>query len=155
MQINLFTYNKERNRVNKTDYLFNRFALDGYLKTNTSIIDPVIVIEKSNPALYGYNYLYIPDFKRYYYINDIKQIRNNLWQISAHVDTLFSFMNDIVQNKAIIEKTESITESNMYLNDGSFVTDSRKYNEVLPFSNGLSLNGSYILICAGGNGSGG
>lgn len=154
MQINLFTYNKERNRINKVDYITNRFVMSGDLKDNTSVIRPVIRVEKTNPTAYGYNYMYIPDFGRYYFIDDIIQIRNKVWEIHASVDVLYSFMTDIYQNKCIIDKTENGSNANYYLNDGSFVTESRKYNEVLPFSNGLSLNGSYILICAGGNGGG-
>jgi hypothetical protein len=155
MQISLFTYSKEKERVNKTDFLTNRFTLNGYLKNETSVQEPVILIEKTNPALYDYNYLYIEDFKRFYFITGIKQIRHNLWEISAKCDVLYSFMNDILANKCIIDKAENQNDSNLYLNDGSFVTDSRKYNEVIPFESGLSLNGSYILICAGGNGNGG
>ena len=152
MQINLFTYPKEKNRINKSEYLTNRFVMDGYLKNDTSIIEPIILIEKTNPALYDYNYLYIPEFKRYYFITNIKQVRHNLWEISAKVDPLYSFMTEILANKCIIQKAENSPDANLYLNDGSFVTDARKYDEVIPFSNGLSLNGSYILICAGGNG---
>lgn len=155
MQISLFTYTKEKERVNKTDYLTNRFPLNGYLKNETSVKEPVILIEKTNPALYDYNYLYIEDFKRFYFITGIKQIRQNLWEISAKCDVLYSFMNDILANKCIIDKAENSPDANLYLNDGSFVTDSRKYNEVIPFASGLSLNGSYILICAGGNGNNG
>jgi hypothetical protein len=155
MQISLFTYTKEKERVNKTDYLTNRFPLNGYLKNETSVTEPVILIEKTNPALYDYNYLYIEEFKRFYFITGIKQIRCNLWEISAKCDVLYSFMNDILANKCIIDKAENSPDANLYLNDGSFVTDSRKYNEVIPFESGLSLNGSYILICAGGNGNNG
>ena len=155
MQISLFTYSKEKERVNKTDYLTNRFPLNGYLKNETSVQEPVILIEKTNPALYDYNYLYIEDFKRFYFITGIKQIRHNLWEISAKCDVLYSFMTDILANKCIIDKAENSPDANLYLNDGSFVTDSRKYNEVIPFESGLSLNGSYILICAGGNGNNG
>lgn len=154
MQINLFTYPKEKNRINKSEFLTNRFVLDGYLKNETSVIEPVILIEKTNPAFYDYNYLYIPDFKRYYFITNIKQVRHNLWEISARVDSLYSFMTEILANKCIIEKAQNSPDANLYLNDGSFVTDARKYDEVIPFDNGLSLNGSYILICAGGNGGG-
>lgn len=155
MQISLFTYTKEKERINKTDYLTNRFPLNGYLKNETSVKEPVILIEKTNPALYDYNYLYIEEFKRFYFITGIKQIRCNLWEISAKCDVLYSFMNDILANKCIIDKAENSPDANLYLNDGSFVTDSRKYNEVIPFESGLSLNGSYILICAGGNGNNG
>ena len=152
MQINLFTYPKEKNRINKTDFLSNRHPLDGYLKNETSVLDPVIMVEKTNPAIYGYNYLYIPKFSRYYFITDIRQIRNNLWEIHAKVDVLYSHMTEILATKCIIDKAENPADANLYLNDGSFVTDARKYDEVIPFSSGLSLNGSYILICAGGNG---
>lgn len=155
MQISLFTYNKEKVRINKTEFLTNRFALNGYLKNETSITNPVIVIEKTNPAQYGYNYMYIEKFKRYYFITDIKQVRANIWEITAKCDVLYSFMTDILSNKCIIDKAENPPDANLYLNDGSFVTDSRKYNEVIPFASGLSLNGSYILICAGGNGNNG
>lgn len=155
MQISLFTYSKEKERVNKTDFLTNRFPLNGYLKNETSVEEPIILIEKTNPALYDYNYLYIEDFKRFYFITGRKQIRHNLWEISAKCDVLYSFMADILANKCIIDKAENPPDANLYLNDGSFVTDSRKYNEVIPFASGLSLNGSYILICAGGNGNNG
>ena len=127
--------------------------MNGTLRNNTSVVDPVIVVEKTNPTKYGYNSMYIPEFNRYYYIEDIIQIRNGLWEIRSHVDVLYSFMTDILKNKAIIEKAENQNDSNLYLNDGSFVTDSRKYNEVIPFTTGLSLDGTYILICAGGVGS--
>jgi len=155
MQISLFTYSKEKERVNKTNFLSNRFPLNGYLKNETSVQEPIILIEKTNPALYDYNYLYIEEFKRFYFITGIKQIRCNLWEISAKCDVLYSFMSDILANKCIIDKAENSPDANLYLNDGSFVTDSRKYNEVIPFASGLSLNGSYILICAGGNGNNG
>ena len=154
MQINLFTYSAEKNRINKTNFLSNRFVMDGYLRDIASVISPKIYVEKSNPAIYGYNYMFIPDFKRWYFITDIQQIRTGLWEISARCDVLYSHMTDILKNKAILNKAENQQDANLYLNDGSFVTDSRKYNEVIPFTTGLSLNGTYILICAGGNGGG-
>lgn len=153
MQINLFLYSGEQNRINKFNLLSNRFVMDGILKNTTSVVKPSIMIEKTNPAIYKYNYMYIPDFNRYYFIEEIIEIRNNLWEIKGRCDVLYSYMTDILSNKCVIDKAESSIDSNLYLNDGSFVTDARKYNEVVPFSNGLSLNGSYILICAGGNGN--
>ena len=153
MQISLFTYDKEKNRINKGNYLSNRFVMDGFLREQTSVVRPSIMVEKTNPAIYKYNYMYIPDFARYYFIEEIIEIRTDLWEIKARCDVLYSYMTEILSNKCIIEKAESSVDANLYLNDGSYVTDARKYNEVIPFSNGLSLNGSYILICAGGNGN--
>lgn len=150
MQIDLFTCKAERNRVNKSDYISNRFTLQGNIKSSTSVTNIVIEIAKSNPVIYEYNYMYIGEFNRYYFIDDITNVSANRWIINASVDVLFSFMNDILETSAIIEKVENEVTANLYLDDGSFVMDSRKYNEIKEFPSGLNENGSYILICAGG-----
>lgn len=150
MQIDLFVCKAERNRVNKSEYLTSRFTMSGTLKKSTSTTNVIIEVEKSNPVMYNYNYMYIAEFKRYYYIDDIVNISNNRWEIHASVDVLYSFKNDILLTSAIIDKTETEKAGNLYLDDGSFVMDSRKYNEVKEFPSGLNENGSYILICAGG-----
>lgn len=150
MQIDLFTCTAERNRVNKSDFLTNRFTMAGTIKKPTSAMNVIIEIEKTNPVIYKYNYMYIEEFNRYYYIEDITSVSEKRWIITANVDVLYSFMNDILNTTAIIEKTENEVTGNLYLDDGSFVMDSRKYNQVKEFSNGFNENGSYILICAGG-----
>ena len=71
MRIILYKCNAENNRINKEDYIYSAFQLEGTLKSSTSPINPVIMIEKSNPVEFGYNYMYIYEFKRYYFINDI------------------------------------------------------------------------------------
>lgn len=150
MQIDLFTCTAERNRVNKSGYISNRFTMAGSLKKSTSVTNVTVEIEKTNPVIYKYNYMYIAEFNRYYYIDDIVNISRNRWEIHASVDVLFSFMNDILQTTAIIDKSEIETSANLYLDDGSYVMDSRKYNEIKEFPSGLNENGAYILICAGG-----
>lgn len=150
MQISLFTCNAERNRINKSDHISNRFVLDGAFRKATSALNIEIDIEKTNPLIYKYNYMYIEEFGRYYFIDEIISVRNNLWTIMATVDVLMSFKKDILESNVIIDKAEDEDISNLYLDDGSFVMDSRKYNEVKEFPSGLNENGSYILICAGG-----
>lgn len=150
MQINLFTCNAERNRVNKNNYISNRFVLEGSFRKATSALNIEIDIEKTNPLLYKYNYMYIEEFGRYYFIDDIVSVRNRLWTIHATVDVLMSFSSDILSTECIIDKVENESVANLYLDDGSFVMDSRKYNEVKEFPNGLNETGQYILICAGG-----
>lgn len=150
MQINLFTCNAERNRVDKSNYFSNRFTLDGAFRSETSAMNIIFDVEKTNPLKYNYNYMYIAEFDRYYFITDISTIRNNIWRIEGEVDVLMSFRDDILSSTCIIDKVENEGHANLYLDDGSFVMDSRKYNEIKEFPNGLNNNGTYILICAGG-----
>lgn len=141
----------EPNRLIKNSYMANTWAVNGTLRDGCSITNPVITIQKpTSPVEIGYNYMYIKTFKRYYFIDDITSVRDGLWEIKAHVDVLQSFATDILNSKCIISKTEDDSDANLYLNDGSFVMDARKFNQVKEFSTGFSSSGSNILICAGG-----
>lgn len=153
MLLVLYYCKAERERVDKTGYLANPYQLNGTLRSPSSVIDPVITIQKTNPTHYGYNYMYIPEWDRYYFINNITSVNNDLWEINAHVDVLMSWKGEIKATKAIIEKSNVMALSNMYMDDGSFVMDSRKYTHVSEFPNGLDVDGRFILICAGGEGS--
>ena len=146
MTINFYINKSEKEKFDKN--LTNEKSLTGFLKQATSVINPVITIEIENPT--KYNYCHIPQFHRYYFINDMINIKNNIWEIHMHVDALSSFKSQIKANKAIIEKSEQSASSNEYFNDGStFYHDSREYNEIAMFQRGFDTAPSYILITAG------
>lgn len=152
MQIQLMRYTGVPYKINKTAGLSSVFAMDGHLRDQSSIINPVIRIQKPTPPQEGqYNYMYIPKFERYYFINDIVSVVDQIWEIRARVDVLFTYSSTIMNTKCILSKTENADDANLYLNDGSFVMDSRKYNQVIQFPSGLSDSGHNILICAGGD----
>ena len=146
MTINFYINTSEKEKFDKS--LTNEKSLTGFLKQSTSVINPVITIEIENPS--QYNYCHIPQFHRYYFINDMINIKNTIWEIHLHVDVLESFKTKIKANKAIVEKSEQTASSNEYFNDGStFYHDSREYNEIAMFQRGFDTAPSYILITAG------
>ena len=146
MEISFYNNVSEKEKIGKT--LKNKTTLTGFLKQVTSVINPVITVEMKNPS--QYNYVHIPQFHRYYFINDMINVKNNLWEIHMKVDVLESFKTQIKANKAILEKSEQTASSNEYFNDGStFYHDSREYNEIAMFQRGFDTAPSYILITAG------
>ena len=146
MTINFYINTSEKEKFDKS--LTKENSLTGFLKQATSVINPVITVEIENPS--KYNYCHIPQFHRYYFIKDMINIRNNIWEIHMHVDALSSFKSQIRANKAIVEKSEQTASSNEYFNDGStFYHDSREYNEIAMFQRGFDTAPSYILITAG------
>lgn len=108
--------NSEANRITKE--ISEISTVSGELKTETSIIDPVIMIECDLSAIVGCNYISIPTFGRSYFVNNIRSIRHGLIEFSCHVDVLSSFSSGIRGNTAIVRKQEN--RWNLYLNDGSF-----------------------------------
>lgn len=146
MVIDLYINSSENNRVNKV--LSNKFEMSGTLRGETNVINPEILIEHTNPT--GFNYAYIPEFNRYYFINEFTAVRNGLWRVRLAVDVLETYKMQIKQMSAIIDKQQNKGNSNIYLNDGSYVIDSRSYNTILNFSGGFNDAGKFILITAGG-----
>ena len=119
------------------------------LKDNTSILNPVLRLKTGAPV-YEYNYMYIEEFERYYFIDDIFSVNNNVWDISGHVDTLETYKGDILGNSAILENTEN-TGINMYLNDPDiFKVNCKHKTDIINFPSGLLDTGTFILITAGG-----
>ena len=145
MEIKLY-YNSSDNRcINKE--LKNEFSISGTLREETSVINPEITITSTSTL--RYNYCYIPTLRRYYYINNIISVKNNVWKLIMEVDPLMSFKNDILSLKVVVSKQSSIDNGDEYIDDGSLVTDNLMFKTVYNFANGFNNNSEYILITAG------
>ena len=114
MTLTLYKNNSEQNAVTKS--LTQVQQLTGTLRNGTSIIDPVILVSDID-NITGVNYCKINEFNRYYFINNIKSVNNNLWELSCHVDVLQSFAIEIRAQSGIVERQENYF--NLYLNDGN------------------------------------
>lgn len=130
---------------NLTDELVTSDVL---LKDDVSILKPVFKVRDVR-SIITYNYLYCPELQRYYFIDDIVSVHNDLWEISCHVDVLETYKNGIKSNKAVIKRQQNIY--NLYLNDPDFITYNNDKIQTLQFKNGtgFSKNLSYVLVING------
>lgn len=145
MTINLYMNTTPPNVINKLPT--NVGIIEGALRSPTSIVDPVIIIERESPT--GFNYIQIPDFNRYYYVNGIVSQNNNLIAISCHVDVLMSYANQILDFDAVVRRNEN--KFNLYLDDGIFKAYQNTKHKIIKFPYGFTQY-SYVLALAG-NGS--
>nr|DAH26619.1 MAG TPA: hypothetical protein [Caudoviricetes sp.] len=145
MNLKLYTNVSEKNCLGKT--LINETDFQGVLREQSSIINPIIRVQSTE--LPDFNYAYVPDFKRYYFIVGIRNLSTNIWEISLGVDVLESFRNPIKQNVAIISDTES-TNLTRYIEGEQWKVNVKNNTDIINFPNGLLENGEYILITAGG-----
>ena len=134
MRIYLYKNKADYNQVDKTDYLSDAFAIDGNFRDVASINAPIINIKYARGItstlqdddgngivdstdtqvayqmnvenLFEYNYLYIPDLHRYYFIENISASTNNVYSISCSVDVLMSFRDEILSLDAYIDRNE-------------------------------------------------
>ena len=121
-------------------------TVSGTLKDSTSIIDPVITIECDLADVTGCNYISIPKFNRFYFVNNIRSVGQGLVEFSCHVDVLSSFADEIKKNDAIIKRQEN--KWNLYLNDGTFKVYQNPLVLTRAFPSGFSTQ-EFVLAVAG------
>lgn len=143
-QVLLQTNNSEKNKLDKD--LATISTISGTLKNETSIIDPIILIEVDLTNLVNCNYMTIPAFGRSYFVTNIRSIRRNLVEVSAHVDVLSSFATQIRSNVAIVRRQEN--SWNLYLNDGVFRVYQNPMVLTKEFPTGFSTF-EFVLAVAG------
>ena len=123
------------------------YTFTGTLKEGSSLVDPVVMVE-NNGAITGVNYASISAFGRDYFIKDIKNVYNNMWEITLHTDALSSFANEIKACSAVVAKNEN--RFNLYLNDNNYRCYQNPIFIQRAFPNGFNpSNFSYVIAIAG------
>lgn len=100
--INLFQNNSEKNVIGKS--LTSVRNLNGTFKQEADIVNLSIQVDLSSVP--NFNYIRVPSFNRYYFVDNIVNIRDDLWEISCHVDVLESFKDTIMSTYGLIERNE-------------------------------------------------
>lgn len=149
MSISVKLYKNFKKRDNSTLLPLSGSPADNYscvLKDNCSITDPYleVAISSGNPAALGYNYAYIEDFSRYYFIEGWEYSRG-LWTCTLSEDVLASFKTQIGALTKYVNRSSA--EKNGYLTDTIYPTAANANVTYLtndsPFR--VNPNGSFIV----------
>lgn len=150
MNIKLCNNSDENFVINK--YVKVLDTVTATIKGALSIESPVFILEYKSDIKSKINYVVIDELNRCYFITDIIHLTGYRYEIHCKVDVLESFKNNILGLSCIIDKQNSISNANMYYDDGSFVLLNKENNSVINFPNGFNEQGEFILITAGGGG---
>lgn len=143
MTITLYQNGSPKEQLTKT--LTQIDILTGTLREESSIIAPVITIERSSPI--GFNYAYISEFGRYYFVTEVEVVRYGIIRLHLKSDPLMSFGSSIKANSGIIRKSAS--NYNVRINDNSLRSYQNDLYTYKKFSGGFGTNFEYVLLVAG------
>lgn len=91
------------NTINKVIGL--GLEIDIRLKADVNIINPTIILQSIVGTDYqDFNYAYIPELKRYYFIKSIDNINAKLWRLELSCDVLESYKVDILASNARLKR---------------------------------------------------
>lgn len=128
MQVILYKNKSAPNVVNKsltnTHNTTATFTRDNYY----DVLNPTIVIKQGDTVsnIVKYNYLYIPDNKRYYYIDGISS-EGGLFVLQCRVDVLMSHKDDILNSKQYILRQQSVNNSPYLIDNMLPITSQHNY----------------------------
>lgn len=131
-KIYLYHMSTENNRMDKTNYLTQIAELNGELREATSVINPSITFQITSDmqdlenGVLDCNYIYIPNFKRYYFVDNIVCVTSTLWEIDCSVDVLMSFKDqlgelDVFCNRSEFEYNDMLIDNKVPSNNNMIV----------------------------------
>lgn len=120
MTLNLYRISNDRRDVTKTISAETLLGtMTAHIKGDTDIMDPVFEIAYSADYMDA-NYIYCPDWHRYYFIKEPPTVSQQRLILNCHEDVLYSFKAAILNLNCVIQRQESTGKSNRYLADGMF-----------------------------------
>lgn len=143
MTIKLYKCVSDPKTVNKI--LNNELTIAGIAKDPVNVVNPIIEIEGDNDTLAGYNYAYIQDYARYYFVDP---------QADSYKLNTFSFTSDVLMTaKAwLLARTATITRNeklyNSYLTDPDFNAYAYRNIVTKAFPSGIT-DDNIILMTVG------
>ena len=139
MTVIFYKYDGIKNKINKT--LENGFTVNDVIIQNDFDITDFYLLIKNIAFSSEYNYCYIQDLGRYYFIESVEKMNGSIYKIRLTVDVLKSFSTQIENINAIITKSENP--------DDNFVDCEKSENytsEVINLTDNFNHNGNLILV---------
>lgn len=147
MRLRFYINNSEPEKVDKD--ITEVGSMTGTLREETSVMNPTFRVQLTVDNVSFLNYIYVEEWNRYYFVNDVKSVRNGLWDFSCHVDVLSTYKSQIRQLSCILARQENVY--NLYLDDDKFLVDSKRMYLTKAFPNRVQTGGkSFIFTIAGG-----
>ncbi len=136
--ITLYKMLDDNNTIGKT--LTDGVDFNIVFKDNANVGNPRIKLRTDKP-IHDYNYCYIPNFNRYYFITDTDIKNNSLFDIGLRVDVLESFKDDILDSEGVISRA---VDGNKYY--GVSESENKKEVDIFESDKEIEFTEENILV---------
>lgn len=123
------------------------------IKYPTDVLHPELMLNFSQSPV-DYNYLYIPAFDRYYWLNGWQSVSNGLWSVTGDVDELASWRSEILDLELYVLRAASEGDGRIIDNLYPALADVTRqilYKDASPWGVESGTVGVYVVsICGSG-----
>lgn len=160
LTVTLYNCNDDKRVANKTLTVASA-PITAQIYEDSSVLNPRLVLAW-NLTYTSYNYMYIQEYGRYYYINDIVATPGGKCIITAHVDVLMTYYSVYTALPAIVTRNSRLShyswERSTWINDPKLPISSGKTIRAVKFEgSGLNItttasmtSHNFVLNVAGG-----
>lgn len=142
MILKLYNTNSSNNTINKV--LTDELTFDIKFKDVANIQNPVIKL--NSKTIVTSNYAYLPDFKRYYFIEQVVIDSNSIYSLFLKCDLLESFKDDVLNSVGLIDRCEVGSE---YLDVG-YENEINKEHLIYESDKELVVGNNILMVTLGG-----
>lgn len=149
--IQTYINNSDRIIVNKNILLVDNIGNASFID-EVNLYNPILKLSKNiNPD--SFNYVYVPMFNRYYYVDEPPKFDAGFYTVKLHCDVLMSFKNSFLNEEVVVDRSES--NYNLYLPDEQIKLYGYQYYQIKKLNPTTSLHFNmnteqFVLNCAGG-----
>lgn len=136
----LYYNQSQENKLNKV--LTDKGTRTILFLNGVDFLRPIITV-KTLPS--DTNYCYIESLGRYYFIEEIRNLKNELFELSLKCDVLMTYKNDIEQSKAII--IESTNEINV--NNVDYIAEKNTHVNEIELENPFTESSDVLITIVG------
>lgn len=139
MIVKLYKTLSDDNKLDKELTLVREININLLIRSNVTSFD----FSLSGDTV-DINYMFIPDFGKYYFLKSPTIERNGYTSYRAEEDVLMTYKAQIREESGIILRQEN--EGNLYITDNTFPVENRNKTFFKKFPNGFSETINYYLI---------
>lgn len=147
----LYKCSCEVNVVDKSQHMKLKRILEGTFRDSVSVSNVTVRVENNGDV--DFNYAFIPEFNRYYFIDDIIVVNNKLADLVLTVDVLMTYKKGIYGLKCFVERNENqynelLIDKKRIIEQGLDIEESTVENDF--FINGYIYNDDNVLFAMNG-----
>lgn len=122
----------------------------GVLKEASSILHPTIHLKaKDADSIARCNYMYIAEFGRYYFIEDVVSERQDYVAVTGRVDVLQTYRDDIRNNSGYVLRCGNKSYYSKLIDDTTLKIYNNPHFVVHKFTGEQFTGGSFVLAVSG------
>lgn len=114
-----------------------------------SIETPTVLIDRDD-SIIGFDYAYIQEFNRYYFLTGLNIVNGNQFRLELTVDPLMSFRSQILSSQCIAKRSTSNINPEIEDNQVVFKAAPKRINRKMSIGFSPSSSGGCYILTLGG-----